>query len=126
MVGLTQTRCEQLGVEVRDELLRVCVKLAHPGDDVAWKTDAYYFHNGLEDEQGKVREIRVRAVRRGRVLLESFQEAIAGIRLRGHNGEVGRGRRAEVAQAQRLDGTIEKRHCWRVCSSGTCGGCGGI
>lgn len=75
-VVLTQTWRKQLGVEVRDKLLGVCVELAHPCNNVARETDTDYLHDSLENEQGEIREIRVGAM--WRALLERLEEAIAG------------------------------------------------
>jgi len=71
----TKTRCEQLRVQVGKELLVLGIELAHPCDNVAWQAHADDFHNRLEDQQGEVGEIRVRAVR----LLEGAHEAIAAV-----------------------------------------------
>lgn len=98
-----------MGVEVRDELLGIGVELAHPGDDVARETDTDDLHDGLEDEQGEIGEVGVRAVRR--TLLEGVEKAIAGgVGVRVHDQEVCGGRGREVAQTERLDEAIEKRH----------------
>lgn len=104
----TQAWREQLGVQVRNELLRVGVELAHPGDNVAGQTDAYDLHDSLEDEEREVGEVWMGAVRRA-LVLEGVEEAIAGaVRAGRHDGEVAGG--SEVAKTQRLDGTIEDRH----------------
>jgi hypothetical protein len=66
--------------------LVLCVELAHSRDDVARQTDADDLHDGLEDEQGEVRKVRVGAV----LVLEGLHVAIAGIieRLGAHGDEV--------------------------------------
>lgn len=87
--------------------MALCIELAHPGDDVAGQTDTDDLHDSLEDQQGEIGEVGVRAVR---LLLEGLEEAIVAVveRLRGHGDKmVGAG--SEVAQAQGL-GTREERH----------------
>lgn len=84
----TEAWGKQLCVEVRQELLVLCVELAHSRDNVARQTDTDNLHHGLEDEQRKVRKVRVRAV----LLPENLHEAacIASIveRLCAHGDEV--------------------------------------
>lgn len=48
--SLTKTWCKQLGIEVCEELLALCIELAHSCDDIARQTDADDLHDGLEDE----------------------------------------------------------------------------
>lgn len=109
MDKLTQTRREQLCVEVGQELLALGIELAHSCDDVSRRTHAHHLHDSLEHQQREVCEVGVRAVRR--LVLEDVEDAAivaVVVRLRGHGDErVGVG--IEVAQAQGL-GTCEKRH----------------
>jgi hypothetical protein len=104
---LTKTRSEELRVEIREELLALCIELAHSRNDVAGQTDADNFHDGFEDEESEVGEVGMRAVRR--LLLEDLEEAIVAVvvRMRSHGdkGVVGAG--LHVAQAQGLGGGEE-------------------
>ena len=105
---LTKTGREQLCVEVGQELLALCIELAHSRDNVARRADAHDLHDGLKDEQREVGEVGVRAVG---LLLEDLDEAaiVAVVeRLRCHGDKVVGGG-SEVAQAQGL-GTREERH----------------
>jgi hypothetical protein len=86
--GHTETGRKQLCVEVRQELLVFGVKLAHSRHNVAWQAHADDLHDSLENEQGQVGKVGMRAV----ILLEDLHEAIAGVvvRLRAHGDEAGR------------------------------------
>lgn len=103
----TKTWSEQLGVEVRQELLVLCIELAHSGDDVAGQAHAHNLHDSLKDEQREIGEVGMRAV----LLFEDFHEAIAAIfiRLSAHGDKTRRGELG-VAQAQGL-WAGEERHC---------------
>lgn len=105
--ALTEARREQLCVEVGQEFLALCIKLAHSRDNVARQADAHDLHDGLENEQRQIGEVGVRAVC---LLLEDLHDSIVAIveRLRGHGYEVV-GTGSEVAQAQGL-GTRKERH----------------
>lgn len=59
LVALTQTRGEELCVEVCQEFLAFCVELAHSRNHVAGQADADDLQDSLEDEQGEVGEVRV-------------------------------------------------------------------
>jgi hypothetical protein len=100
---LTKTRSEELRVEVCEELLALCIELAHSCDNVAGQTDADNLHDGFEDEESEIGEVGMRAVR---LLLEDLEEAIVAVvvRMRSHGdkGVVGAG--LHVAQAQGLGG----------------------
>jgi hypothetical protein len=111
-VLLTQARCEELGVEICQKLLTVCVELAHSRDNIAWQTDTDDLHDSLKNEQCKVGKVGMRAV----LVLEDLDEtAIVGVvvGLRGHGDEVGCGG-LEIAQAQRLGNCEEGHPCTRV------------
>ena len=58
-----QTRREQRHVKVRDELLRLRIEHALPGDDITRQTDADDLQHGLEDEENEVAECWVGGVR---------------------------------------------------------------
>ena len=47
----TQTRCEQSYVEVRHELLLVCIEHSLPRNDVSWQSNTYYFHHRFEYQE---------------------------------------------------------------------------
>ena len=104
---LTKAGCKQLRVEVGEELLALRVELAHSRDNVARRADADNLHDSLEDEQGEVGEVGMRAVL---VALEDIEHAIVAVlvRLRGHGDEI-RGVSGRAAQAQGL-GSREERH----------------
>jgi len=108
--ALTQAGREKLRIQVGDELLCLGVEHAHAGYDIAWQTDADNLHDGLKDQQAKVGEVWVRAVRRKLVLLEGIEEAIArAIGVGIHQGEVSGGKGVEDTQPKRLR-RCEERH----------------
>lgn len=86
------------------------IEHAHSGNDVAGQTDADDLHDGLEDEQGEISEVGVRAVRRQLVLGEIHEAIAAGVGRRSHQREVVGGLEGLVAQAQRLDAGEERHH----------------
>lgn len=97
---LTEAGRKQLRVEVGEELLTFRVELAHSRDNVSRRADADNFHYGLEDKEGEVGEVGMRAVR---VALEDTEHAIVAVLvgLRGHGDEI-RGVSCRAAQAQSL------------------------
>jgi len=113
--SLTKAGREQLGVEVGEELLALGVEHAQARDNVARSADADNLHDGLEDEEGEVGKVGMRAV----VIVEDAEHAAVAVvvGLRGHGDKVGR-RGRETAQTQCL-GRREKGHgldvrVWRL------------
>lgn len=72
----TQAGCEQLRVEIGQELLVLCIELAHSCDNIARQADADDLQDGLENEQCQVGKIRMRAVR---LVVEDLHEAIIAV-----------------------------------------------
>jgi hypothetical protein len=103
----TKTGCEELRIEVGQELLALCIELAHSGDNIAGRTNTDNLHNSLENQQREIEEIRMRAV----LVPEYIEHAIVAVLvgLGGHGDELGR-RCCCAAQAQGLR-SREERHC---------------
>jgi hypothetical protein len=53
---LTQTGCEESYVQIRHELLLVCIEHSLPRNDVSWQTDTYHLHHSFEDQQYEMAE----------------------------------------------------------------------
>lgn len=55
----TQTRGEEQDIQMCDEFLIVLVEKALPCYYVAWEAHAYNFQDCLENQQGKMTEVRM-------------------------------------------------------------------
>jgi hypothetical protein len=58
-IRLTQTRREKSNVQVRHELLLVCIEHSLPRNNVSWQSDTHNLHHRFEYQQYEVAEGRV-------------------------------------------------------------------
>jgi hypothetical protein len=102
MVGIQrQQRFSRRVEEGLFTLLVLCTELPHARYYVAWQTHAHNLHDGLEDKQRQVGEIRVGAVLLPKNLHEAVAVAAVVVGVRAHGDEAGRAL-LQFAQAQCL------------------------